>query len=464
MINGANGNPGVPAIGTISAIAGNTFTLAGANATASATASNCQAVYGTDDTAAINAAVTAGNTYALANNYFFQVLLAAKIYIVAGLTQSNIGGTIYNTQIPVPFPNANGQTRKILCQFTGAGYLPGVQYWESLEPNAMGTALMSMRFAPSTLDATFGKQSVIGGVTSATLTGSFMNTHLTLLNMSVWCGAYTNIKAIDGTFLSGMHLDGYHSNIFAPANNLAGAAAAHPYLSDFVPQSLFQNSIGIGIVWPNSANNDALTFGDIAVEGYEVGMDNAQDHLTGNRYAALYCDVCIRSNPSQSHELSIQSVNAEQYNGGLRINGTGGAVLKLNIGWDGEVTAPVYDVSDTSNIATGVFRWIDLFHSVPVITGASALKVINEKLGPGHWAGAPAVPASTVAQQNTAWRDAWVVIHDGAGVTVTVITVDGTVTGLTAPGNGSVAVRVPSGKNIVLTYSGGTPTWDWWLD
>ena len=28
----------------------------------------------------------------------------------------------------------------------------------------------------------------------------------------------------------------------------------------------------------------------------------------------------------------------------------------------------------------------------------------------------------------------------------------------------TVAANASSGKNIVLTYSGGTPTWDWWLD
>jgi len=461
LINGANGNPGVPVIDTIASVnpGANQFTLT--TQAAGSSVSNCQGVFGTDDSAAFTAALNAAQAYALAGNYMCQLILGSKIYIHAGLTQSNIGGVTYNAQLPVPYPAANGQTRKLLFQIKGAGYRPGVQYWESLEPNMAGSAIMSMRTAPATPDATFGIQSVIGGITSGTFTGGFQNTHLDVENCSVWCGAYTNIKGIDATLISGMHLDGYESNIFAPANNLAGASSAHPYLADLPAQALFQNSKGIGIVWPNTANNDALTFGDIAVEGYEVGMDNCQDHLTGLRYAGLYCDVLMRANPATSHELAIQSVSAEVYNGGLRI--VGGASMRLNLGWDAEGAAPAYDLNDGGNICTGQIRWTATDRAQPLITGGAKVLVLNETFGPGHIASPPAVPASTVTA-TLVYRPCAVTIHTGVGVTVSAITVDGTAEGITLAASSSAQVRVPSGKTIALTYAGGTPTWDWWAD
>jgi hypothetical protein len=98
------------------------------------------------------------------------------------------------------------------------------------------------------------------------------------------------------------------------------------------------------------------------------------------------------------------------------------------------------------------------------VTSAANLKIVNDKLGPGHWSGAPSVPSSTTAQQNTAWRDASIVVHTGGGVTVSAISVDGTSTGLTMAASSSLALPLlPAGKNVTLTYAGGTPTWDWWL-
>ncbi len=457
MINGGNGNPGVPVLGTIQSVSGNNVTVSQA---AGATVSNCQAVWGTDDTAAINAAITAASAYAQANDYLAQILFGANIYVTATLTQAS-SPAVYNTQILVPYPAQNGQTRKLMVSLIGAGYAAPCQYWESVVPNMAGTVIVSTLTAPSSQSGTFLQQSVIGGPSgSSGFTGGFANTHLTVQNLSVWCPAYTNIKALDLSVLSACHLDGYASQIFAPANNSSGAAAAHPYMSDLPAQGLFQNSHGIGILFPNSANNDDISFGSIAVEGYELGVQT-QDHTAGQRLAAIYCDVILKVAPGASHEVSIQSVSAEAYNGGILVSG--GTQVRLNIGWDGEVTSPVYDISDSGNVATGVVRWFDLFHNAPVVSGAARLKIINEVIGPGHMTSPPSVPATTVAAA-LVYRDAWVAVHTGAGVTVSAITVDGTATGLTVAASSSVAVRVASGKTIALTYAGGTPTWDWWLD
>lgn len=454
MINGGNGNPGAPVITTITFVNATTVTLGTA---AGASATGCAFVYGTDDTAAINSAISAASTYAQANNFMAEVLLKASIYVVTSLTQETVPAT-YNTQLLIPFPNANGTTRKLMLTFRGAGYMAPCQYWESTAPNVQGSAIVSMQTAPFNVDATFGRQSVIGGPTNGSLTGGFANTHLTVLDLSVWCPGYTNMRALDMFLLSGCHLDGYSSQVFMPANNLSGATAAHPYLNDLPAQALFtNNSLGVGIMFPNTSNNDAVTFGDITVEGFEVGIQG-QDHLSGKRYAGLYCDVILKIAPGTSHEVSIQSVSAEAFNGGILVSG--GAYCRLNIGWDGEVTSPAYDIS--ANSATfGIVRWSDTFHAAPIVSAAGNLKIVNDNLGPGFWSGAPAAPASTSSQQNTAWRDAWITLSATTGITA--ITVDGQTTGLTAGNNVAVQIRVPSGKSYAVTYT-GTLTAKWWLD
>ena len=156
-----------------------------------------------------------------------------------------------------------------------------------------------------------------------------------------------------------------------------------------------------------------------------------------------------------NHLVSIDNLGAEVYNGGILVNGAGGELF-VSINMDSEVAAPAYDISDAGNCLRGVVHWADpADRSAPTITGAANLKVVNDMLGPGAWSGQPAVPASTVAQQNTAWRDAAVSIKGG---TVTVVAVDG-VTVATATG---VTVMVPAGKNVTLTYS-VAPTWAWTL-
>lgn len=467
MINGGNGAGAAPVLSSIASVT-NSTTAVLADA-ALATATNCQMVWGTDDTSAINQAVAAAATYATtasgtagSGNYLAEIVFGSKIYLTSTLTQATSPVT-YNTQIKIPYPNVNGQTRKLMITFRGAGWMAPAQYWESTAPNVQGSAIVSTLTAPSSVDPTFFDQSVIGGPSAATgFTGGFANTHFTAEGLSVWCPAYTNLKALYGFYLSGMHLDGYSSQIFAPANNTSAAPAAHPYMADFPPQALFQNSHGVGIEYPVNQNNDASTFGSICVEGYEIGL-RAVDHLTGVRYAGLYCDVILKIEPGQSHEVAIQSVSAEQYNGGILVSAAGGNTTRLDIGWDSEVTSPTYDFSDSSNVAHGEVRFYDLFHTTPVVTGAANLRIRNDCLGPGYWSGAPAVAATTVNVQNTAWRDATVIITSG-GAAVSAVTVDGQATGLTLGVSGAVTVRVPAGKNINLTYASTAPTWKWWLD
>lgn len=69
----------------------------------------------------------------------------------------------------------------------------------------------------------------------------------------------------------------------------------------------------------------------------------------------------------------------------------------------------------------------------------------------------PAVPATTVAQQNASNQAVQVVISPN-GATITAVTVNGVVVG-TAAGT----YTVPAGGTISITYTVATPTWVWSL-
>ena len=453
MINGANGSTVAPLLSTIASVT-NSTTAVLADA-AAASVSDCQAVYGTDDTAAINAAVSAASTYAQAGNYFAEVLFGANIYILGtGPTQSGNGSSTptFNTQIPVPYPDADGSSRKLVIALTGAGINDHFQFWQSTAPNLAGTCLVSMLTCSSTPDATFGLQSVIGGPSgSAGYTPGFANTKVSVTGIMAVCPVLTNLTAFDFSYLAGMHMDGCAANVFAPAT-----LGTQPRMTDLLGLGAFGSTAGVGLRAPVDTNNDDVTVPSYSCEGYLVGL-RVQDHFAGGRIACLYNDVALRitcDGPSGvSHAVTISNFSAEQYAGGILL---GGSYITVYINMDSETSSPTYDISDNSVIAYGRIEWSDTNNRAPTVVGGGNLKIVNNRLGPGHWAGAPSVPSSTVAQQNTSWRDAAVTVTGG---TVSSVSVDGTAQGYAATG---FTVIVPAGKNITLTYS-SAPSWVWTL-
>jgi len=471
MINGGAGATSAPLITTITFLNATTVTLGTA---ASVSGSNFAAVYGTDDTSAINSALSAAGSYATANQYFAEVVFGAKIYVLSsGPTQSGNGSSTptFNAQIPLPYPNANGTTQKMVIALTGAGDAGFYEYWESTTPNAAGSVLMSMlTSAPSTPSGTFGNQSVIGGPSgSAGFTGGYANVKASIRGLQVVSPAYTNQYAFDLGYVSAMRIQSSSAHIFAPTGVNGGNS---PLLKDLPAQGSFQGKIGAGLRTPVVGNNADIYADDFTVEGYSRGL-YVFDHFTAPKISTIYNDVALKVDLTQglsgvSHGIFIGLLGCEVYNGGISVTGGGGSYVPLYINMDAECTGVTYDISD-SGVAYGVVHWTDPADTrAPVVVGSANLKIINDKLGPGQWTGGmtpavPSVPLTTVAQVNTAYRDATVYITSG-GAAVTVIAVDSVTTGLTLGTSGTVAVRVPSGHSVTLTYASTAPTWVWVLD
>jgi hypothetical protein len=472
MINGGAGTTSPPLVTTITFSNSTTVTLGTA---ASVSGSAFVAVYGTDDTTAISSAVTAAGNYATAHQYFAEVVFAAKYYVLSsGPTQSGNGSTTptFNAQVPLPYPAAAGTSQKMTIALTGAGDAGQVQYWESLTPNVIATALVSMTTAPGTPDATFGHQSVIGGPSGgAGFTGGFANVKAVIKGIQVVCGAYTNQYFFDLGSVAAMRIQQCGGLVFAPSGVNGGNS---PLLKDLPAQGGFQATIGVGLRAPVCGNNDDAVMDDCTFNGMARPL-YLFDHFTAGRIMTFYSDVAVTLDGGQgvsgvNHTVSIQQLSAEVYNGGIHTIGNApGTIFPVDIHIDAECPSPAYDVSDSGNTLHGNIWWTDVADTrAPAVTGGSAVRFINNMLGPGQWTGGmtpavPAVPGSTTAATNVSYRDATVYVASGGGA-VSTIAVAGVTTGMTLGTSGVVPVRVPTGETVALTYASTAPTWTWMLE
>jgi len=83
----------------------------------------------------------------------------------------------------------------------------------------------------------------------------------------------------------------------------------------------------------------------------------------------------------------------------------------------------------------------------------ATLDAVQAEMPVGDWPSKPAIPASTVTQENTSPWNMWVEVVGG---TVTVVAVDGTTTGRTV---GAFLLR--PGSTIAITYSVVPTAWHW---
>ena len=460
MINGGRGTSDTAAIGQITAIntGTNAVTISSPSLAINASASSLRAICGTDDTSAINSCFSADASYATSNDYFCEVQFQATTYVLAtGPTQTNASPALINSQLPIPYPS-NNNGRKLVFGIKGMGRSDHFDYWNSTIPDLAGTALVSMVTAPSTLDATYLVQSVLGSPSGTqgfnqggTMGATFVNHKPVIENIQIIMPVYTHMTAFDLTYATGFYMDG--CSVMAFAQPLAGGG---PLLNTiWSDASVFGSRLGHGLRMPQGGNNADNYVGGFAVEGITVGV-LIGEHAWMDELKSIYCAVAVKiENNTQGHGLVIGRCTAEAYQGGVLTQTTG--LYPIFVGqWMTENSATAYDVSDSGGQLRGEFHWADVVDARgPVITGAGKLRIVNDVQGPGAWSGQPSVPASTTNQQNTAWRDAAVSVKGG---TVTAVVVDGvTVSTVT-----NTTVFVPAGKNISITYS-AAPTWAWTL-
>lgn len=460
MINGANGAAAAPLITTINSVTGTGAVLAAA---AGITASNCSAIFGNDDTAAINTCITTAATFAQAagGNYHAQILFGDKFYCLAsGPTQVGDGSTVptFNTQIPLPYPNANGTTQKLVLEFIGPGDVANTQYFQSTIPNLHGACLVSMVLAPGSGGlAPFGAQSIMGGPTAAAgFGGGFANIMPVLQNITFvhpWSAQQIDV---DFRRVSSASIPN------ASAQAAASVAGTAPNLSS-IPSG---GANAVGFYMPVALNNDDSYAGQLTAQGIAGFGVAFSEHFTCTKLTCISCNVgAFVQDPGGAviHGGSILYFSCENTNTALQAAAAGSTQFPIFIGLMDTEVINTNDIDDGSSILTGQVNWADFERTNMNVNVAGNLEIINCRLGPGHMSSPPAVPASG-SSASRLFRPAQVKITTGVGVTVSAVTIDGTATGQTMAASSTLyPVAVPSGKTIALTYAGGTPTWDWWL-
>lgn len=450
MVNGGLGAANIPLLTTIASYQSATQVTLADNA--STTTTGLPAIWGTDDTSAIQDAIDAAGAYAEAHEYYAEVAFRDKYYIVAA-APTQTASPYFNSQLTIPYPASN-TVRKMTIAFLGAGPNAHFQYWAATVPNILGTCLVSTQTAPSSIDGTYGPQSVLGGPTAGGyFSGGFANVRPVIYGICVVCPTYTNMTAINLNYVAGCFIDESSAHIFTQPLQGGGVLLGDMWQDGGV----FASRQGVGLRTPVIGNNADVTIPDFASEGYTVGMRIPPEHVLIGNLKTIYNDVSLVVDmsglSSQGHGLKISRWTPEACKGILLVYGSGKAYIDISL--NTEDSGSSYDVSDSSNVLHGVFNWSDSVDSrTPIVTGGANVRFIDHTSnGPGNVT-APSVPATTVDHQNTFWRDAAVTVTGG---TVTVIAVDGVATGLT-----SGTVIVPSGKNITLTYS-SAPSWIWTL-
>lgn len=446
------GAAGADLFQTIASVQGpGQVTLSG-NAGTTVSAAGC--IFGNDDVAAVNSAVTAAVAYAQAHSGYAEVLFDALTYIMAGAP--TIGGsTAGNAQVPLPVIADTAQ--KVTLAFRGTLDQTALNHWLQTVPQAAGTVLACLR-SDGTNDVTNGPSCVIGGPYA----GYGANTSL-FSNMLVVIDGIEAMVPLNGTY-GGFDFFGVAEanvpNAACMAMAVVPSGGAWPYMGG-VP-SYFSNFGWFGLRMPSTNNNANSNVGWFTAEGMVNGF-RPSEHTVWESVRTINCYAGIAPYVGTSGTMAHSMVG--KYSS---VENCINAVSPL----DGPLKADLAVVdteqinnnllNDPSNNYIGYLGYRAF--GTPVIAGGGAnARVINLSQVPGVWSGAPSAPGTGVAQQNTSWRDGTVYVTSTAAITA--LAIDGTsiFSGSLASGT-LVPVRVPSGHTYTVTSSGGTLTTHWVLD
>lgn len=425
----------------------------------------------TDDTTAINNAVSAGFAAGVANGtYYAEIYFPPAVYLIAG--SPTTGGTTYGSaQIPLPVIEANDlgnpsvAQQKFTLVFKGTADATALYHWNQSVPQQSGAVLRTTYDAGTSQPAT-GAVSVIGGPNAQ---GGGVTAHEYGAATNRWDNLLVVVDGITIEVPQNGNICGFDFQGVAEANVFNASVLARS-TSTGAP-AIPSPNWSFGLYMPQTNNNDNCNIGYYSCEGLVYGLI-IQEHVQINSIRLINCFDGLVVWPSSGfpHRNIIQYASIENCAKCVVFASPGISkldIMSLDIEWmTGTVSGVTCRiVDDPNNGAYGTIyvgsnggdAGVSLKNALGGsngVNGGAHLKVINIDESAGAVA-APTVPASTTALVNPFWRDAAVVITSG---TVTNITVDGTTQLTATPGT----VYVPTGKSITMTYS-VAPTWSWVL-
>ena len=449
IVPSAGGFLNVPLVTTIASY--QSATQVTLTAVSSSAVTGYGAVYGTDDTAAIQSAINAAVTYAQTagkEQATGEVIFSDGIYCVAGA----LTGSVQNAQITIPAVDPYAGP-KVNLKLTGPQESCGPVHWEQPNPPAAGCTIASIYYNDSGGPPTPNPAVIGGPVTGYGQNGGlFSNMRVIVDGLNVLVAYRCSISGLD---LFGVgQADVKSFSYYAMARTSTAAGGWPPYVSGSSNPSPWQ-------LWgyrsPTVGNNAMNKLGHCTVYGPWQGVIFT-DHFTAEDIQVINCNKALSAQQtSNAHGCFIASVVSELTDTVLFMdNGNGSVRVFIAMAQCENANTIVADATAGGYLSGEVHA--EMEGSGGLIaggkSGAANVRLIWEDQPLGKVASPPAVPSSTTGFVNQFWRDAVVTVTGG---TVSVIALDGVTTGLTS---GPVFVR--SGGTITLTYS-VAPTWNWVL-
>lgn len=415
------------------------------------------AYFGTDDTAAIQAAINAATSYAQAHHGYAEVVFGSKVYIVAGAFTALALG---NCQIGLPVISPTAGTGQVVLKLTGPQDTTPLMHWDQVAPQSSGTILACVSTS-GTADTGSGPSAVIGSPVSGYggEPGLFSNCLAQVRGIGMLVPYNATMCGLD---LFGM--------VEADVDSLSVMAAAVVPASSAPAPSLanpahISNQYTFGLRMPTTGNQTVCRVTRFSSEGLTYGVCPSE-WTYGDDLHIMYAIVALglwAGGVAMVHSAFLGNVQAENCTNMMGMastnaagnNGTGTAridVMNLQI----ESTGPIYDpgnqIQGTIHVRSqGQSGAYNASGYLSGSSGGQQLRVINEMTTPGPVTSPHAVAASGSPWFNGYTRDGWFTLSAT------------TITGLSITGQNGVTVAqaVPSGATTYafMLPSGASYTW-----
>ena len=433
-----------------------TVTLA---APAATTVSGALVMWGTDDTAHIQAAINAAITYATAHGSakVFIPVGAGRFYAIAGPLITG-GTTLGNAQLTLGAPVSTAGN-KVVLTIEGVTNGSALQHWQQNSPQLGGSTLVSFGvFATTTAQTNSinagGNPCVIGGPAQpggyGVAPGVFSNMLVTIANLSI-----LTTHSFWGLTYSAVDFSGIaEASLLDFAYGTTGSVAA----GDYAAPAQFANGLAIGVLMPADGNNANQVCRNISCHGGYAFAFFATEHTVIDRLCILYCwsGLCpvgtYFGSVGSTHGVTVAQLNAEgcaQVVCFIGVGSTGiGPWLDIRQ-LDTEIGTPVFaDRTSGTGLAAamGTVVLTGLYNPGSVtVTHPTGLKIIN---------GQSAYPVIAVtANYSVSVVDQTILVDATAGpVTVTLISAAWTPNTYTVKKTdgsaNAVTIAVASGEHI----------------
>jgi hypothetical protein len=361
------------------------ITLSAANASGGAV-SNAVVIWGTNDQAAIQAAVDAAEAYLAAGHTYAQVYFPPRAFVVAGALNTSKSG---NGQIVFGVYSTTG-TKRIL-EFAGAtDGAAAVRHWLSTVPQFAGSCLISLGVYASTSAQTsdinaHGNPGVICGPNEGSgygVAAAFNNVMAVIKNLAI----LTTHSSFGLTYGAANLWGCANAHVENAGYGTAGTVASPS--TDYSSPGTFGTGLSVGLLFPAPGNNDHVIGNNVSCGGGYTYAMFLTEHAVMDRYMALYCwaGLCAvgtyASSVGSVHAITVISASIEACTHELYIVGAGsqgvGPTIYIGISTESSTPNVAGNSAGAMNAALGRVVLTGLFTESGVsVSNPTGLELVN---------------------------------------------------------------------------------------